>query len=275
MNRRLSTGPQEGAFLTELERRQIPVFSLNKHRGIFRTLEDRTLHEVLRGLTIKGWLLHVERGTYVVVPRAAQRTWREHPFVIAAALAPDPYYISYWAALSFHHLTEQMPQSVVVVTRDQRKAPTIFQGTTYRFITRPQRTFFGIGQYELTALNGAAQVPVCVADPEKSVLDGLSNDRPAGGMDELIKALRTGIKSGQLTVSRLVAYADEYPNRAVGQRLGYILSRCGLAEAELDPLRSAVRRTGYPPYLAGGSARTPAMRDQEWNLMVNVPDHIF
>ena len=120
---------------------------MNKHRGIFRTLEDRELYEVLRSLTAKGWLLHVERGCYVVVPRAAHRTWREHSFVIAATLAPDPYYISYWAALSFHHLTEQMPQSVVVVTRESWKAPVTFQGTTYRFITRPQRTFFGIGRY--------------------------------------------------------------------------------------------------------------------------------
>ena len=67
------------------------------------------------------------------------------------------------------------------------------------------------------------------------------NDRLAGGMDELIKALRTGIQSGQLTVSRLVTYAVKYPDRAVGQRLGYILSRCGMADAELDPLRSAAR----------------------------------
>jgi predicted transcriptional regulator of viral defense system len=265
----------EGTFLTELERQEIPVFSVRKHRHLVDTLGDQELYEVLRGLTAKGWLLHVERGTYVVVPRAAARSWHEHPFVIAATLSPSPYYISYWSALSFHNLTQQMPRKVVTVVRDGRKAPVEFQGTSYQFVTRPARTFFGIGRYELAALNGAAHVDVSIADPEKTVLDCLTNTRFAGGISEVVTSIREGITTQTLSVPRLVDYAIQYPNKAVAHRLGFILSHAGHTGAVLDPLRTAVRRTGYPPSLDNGSARVATYHDQEWNIKVNVSDHLF
>ncbi len=88
------------------------MLSLKKHRALLGDIDDQTLYDLLTQLQGKGWLLRIEQGTYVVVPRAARRTWHEHPFIIAAAMAPDPYYISYWSALSFHNLTTQMPPLV-------------------------------------------------------------------------------------------------------------------------------------------------------------------
>jgi len=115
MNRRLSTGPAEAAFLTEPERRQLFVCSQRKHGHLFDHLAGQTLHEVLLRLTAKGWLLPVERGSYVVVPRAAHRTWREHPFVIAAGLAPDSFYRSYGS------LTEAASQAIKDLARVQSR----------------------------------------------------------------------------------------------------------------------------------------------------------
>ncbi len=112
MNRVLATGRAESRLLADLERQEIPVLSLKKHRALLGDIDDQTLYDLLTQLQGKGWLLRIEQGTYVVVPRAARRTWHEHPFIIAAAMAPDPYYISYWSALSFHNLTTQMPPLV-------------------------------------------------------------------------------------------------------------------------------------------------------------------
>lgn len=55
-----------------------------------------------------------DAGKYVVVPRAA--------------LAPAPYYISYWSALSYHDLTEQLPRGVFVAVCGNRKRALRFQG---------------------------------------------------------------------------------------------------------------------------------------------------
>ncbi len=275
INRVLATGPTESRLLTDLERLEIPVLSLKKHRGLLDIPTDQALYDLLTELEDKGWLLRVEQGTYVVVPRAARRTWREHPFIIAAAMAPDPYYISYWSALSFHNLTRQMPRLVVVAilaSHRRRRTRVEFQGYHYRFVNRAQSTFFGTSRHDMVGLNGAAHVEVEVADAEKAILDSLDDEQLAGGMSDIIGSLRRGLANGGLSLRRLVDYALRYPNRAVVNRLGYILSRGDMDADIVDDLRGRVRRTGYPPYLSGVASREAAYRDPEWNVMVNLPN---
>ncbi len=199
MKRVLATGPAESRFLTDLERLEIPVFSLKRHRTLLDDIADSELYDLLTALEDKGWLLRVERGTYVVVPRAARRTWHEHPFIIAAAMAPDPYYISYWSALSFHNMTTQMPQVVVVVIPAdyrRRRAQVTFQGYRYWFVSRRQATFFGAQPHDMIGLNGAAHVEVMIADPGKAILDSLDDERLAGGMAELSGHCAVGWRTG-------------------------------------------------------------------------------
>jgi len=273
MKRVLSTGPAESRFLTDLERLEIPVFSLKRHRTLLDDIADPDLYDLLTELEDKGWLLRVEQGTYVVVPRAARRTWHEHPFIIAAAMAPDPYYISYWSALSFHNVTAQMPRIVVVVIpvdHRRRRSQVTFQGYHYQFVSRSETTFFGVRSHDMTGLNGAAHVEVMIADPEKAILDSLDDERLAGGIAEIIESLRRGLTNGSLSLPHLVDDALRYPNRAVINRLGYLLSRSGADKDVLDALRGRMRRTGYPPYLSRVAPRIEAHRDPEWNVMVNV-----
>jgi predicted transcriptional regulator of viral defense system len=140
---------------------------------------------------------------------------------------------------------------------------------------RSPRTFYGIRRYEFAGLNGAAHVDVFIADPEKAVLDCLSNDALAGGFGELLDAIRHGLTAERLAVDQLIQYAVEYPNRAVAHRLGYLLSRNGVTASVLDTLRASVRRTGYPPRLSSSAEFADAERDREWNLLVNVPPELL
>ena len=272
MNRSLTTGPNEGRLLTELERLEIPVLSLQRHRALLSDFTDERLRAVLSRLAAKGWLLRIEAGKYVVVPRAARDSWHEHPFIIAAAVAPNPYYISYWSALSFYNLTEQIPQAVFTAVTG-RKRPLTFQGWRYQFVARSAKAFFGFSEHEMIGLNGAAHVEVAIAEPEKAILDSLDAEELAGGILEVIKAIRRGFEDGVFSLERLIDYARLYPNAAVVARLGYVLTHSHLAGAEA--LQSAVRRTGYPPYLSRCTPRLGARRDSEWNLLVNLPDDVF
>jgi len=261
--------------LADLERQEIPVLSLKRHRALLGDLDDQTLYDLLTQLQSKGWLLRVERGTYVVVPRAARRTWHEHPFIIAAAMAPDPYYISYWSALSFHNLTTQMPRLVAVVIppdRRRRQTQVDFQGCQYRFVSRSPATFFSASAHTLVGLNGAAHVEVMIADPEKAILDALDDERLSGGMTEVVEALRRGLENGVVSPRRLVDDALRYPNKGIVNRLGYILARNCPQTSAVETLRAYVRRTGYPPYLSASAPRETTYRDAEWNVMVNHTD---
>jgi len=122
----------------------------------------------------------------------------------------------------------------------------------------------------MTGLNGAAHVEVMIAEPEKAILDSLDDERLAGGIAEIIESLRRGLANGSLSLPHLVDDALRYPNRAVINRLGYLLSRSGADKDALDALRGRMRRTGYPPYLSRVAPRIEAHRDPEWNVMVNV-----
>jgi predicted transcriptional regulator of viral defense system len=272
IKRDLAVGPREAALLTELERAEIPVLSLARHRALLGDFDDVTLYKCIHQLAIKGWLQRIESGKYVVVPRAARGGWQEHPFIIAAAISPRPYYISYWSALSHHNLTEQAPRGVFIAVAG-RKPPLQFQGWAYRFVHRTPIAFYGFHEHEMIGLNGAARVSVCMADPEKAILDALDDEALAGGFSEIVKAIHRGFTDRVLTMDRLVQYALRYPNKAVVARLGYILTRSGVSGA--DRLRHAIRATGYPPRLSTGAASQDVHRDRTWNVMVNVPDYLF
>lgn len=273
IKRSLATGAWESALLTELERAQIPVLSLPRHRAVLTGFDDERLRHTLAQLAAKGWLLRIEAGKYVVVPRAARGSWQEHPFIIAAAIAPEPSYISYWSALSYHNLTEQLPRGVFVVTTGHRKRPLTFQGWRYRFVTRTAAAFFGYGAHEMIGLNGAARVEVAIADPEKAIVDALDAELLAGGMAEVIKAIRRGFADDLLSLDRLTDYTLRYPNKAVVARLGYILTQSHIAGAQ--GLATGIRRDGYSPYLSTSGPREGISRDPVWHLLVNVPADAF
>ena len=273
MKRDLAVGSAEARLLTELERAEIPVLSLHRHRNLLGDFDGATLHRIVHQLAAKGWLQRIEAGKYVVVPRAARQGWQEHPFIIAAAIAPVPYYISYWSALSHHNLTEQMPRGVFVAVAGGRKRALCFQGWSYRFIHRTQHSFYGFHEQEMIGLNGAARVDVAVADPEKAILDSLDDETLAGGFSEIVKAIQRGFADGILALDRLVEYALRYPNKAVVARLGYILARSDITGAGV--LQQAVRRNGYPPRLSATLAADEAPRDHDWNVLINVPDQLF
>ncbi|MBI3971547.1 MAG: hypothetical protein HY332_09685 [Chloroflexi bacterium] len=271
--RSLATGPQEARVLTELERRGISILALPRDPSFLPDIADGHFRKLLHTLRTKGWLLPIEHGKYLVVPRAARGTWGEHPFVIAAGIAPGDYYISFWSALSHHRLTEQVPRIVYVALRGRRKEAVRFQGWRYRFVMLSAAKFYGHAAAEFTALNGAARVDVEIAAPEKAILDSLDNEHLAGGFPEIVKALQRGFALRVLGGDRLVAHARRYPNAAVGVRLGFLLEQFGRPEAQA--LRPIAQRLKHPVFLSLKAPREGARLDPRWRVNVNVSASLF
>lgn len=261
-------GPAEAALLTELERTATPVLRLSASERARLGLQGARARDLLHRLSAKGWLLPIERGKFLLVPRAAVGTWVEEPFVVANGIAPQPCYVSYWSALSFHGLSEQLPRVVFVVTRGRPKPPVEFQGREYDFIPLRASAFYGYAAHEFVALNGAARVEVNVADPEKALLDSLERELLAGGMREIIHAARNGLQQERINVKRLIDYSVRYPNAAVIARAGYIFERLGVPEVAV--LRSRIRRRGEIPSLSIKGRRRTGPIDPTWRLRINV-----
>ncbi len=290
-SRPTALGAAEAGFLAEMDRRGLPVFVVKDHAAdLPGIVAPQQLRDLLHSLCEKGRLEHIERGKYLVLPRAATGTWQEHPFVVAAGIAPQPSYVTGWAALAHQRLTTQLPRVVHVALREKTRKPINFQGTRYQFLFQHASRFYAYAEEEFAALNGAANVPVNVATPVKAILDGLDDERIAGGFEEIVGAVHRFClaldESGSW--SGFVDDVSRYPNLAVVARLGYILSRLSRLDESgdgdagltvprevLDHLHSITRRAGSHPLLSTARPESPSAGDTTWRVRVNVPDDLF
>ena len=266
-------GPLGSHILRTLDRANRPVLNLRKDRALLADLSNPQLHRALHWLETAGYLQAIERGKYLVLPRAgAGGAWQEHPLIIADAIAPEPHYISYWSALSYWNLTTQLPTTVYVVIASGRPRRVSFQQHHYRFVLRPAAYFYGFENVDVTSSN-VMEISLAMATPEKAILDSLDDENLAGGLPEIIEGVRRGLEAKRLTVGSLVDEAQRYPTSAVALRLGYLLQRLGYA-AETRPLQ-ARRTRGRPALLRPGAAVLKGAVDRDWNLVINASEELL
>src|SRR3972149_2448503 len=105
----ISLSDNEASLLTTLAARGKEIFSIRDAYGV--TGENRATRETLERLVDKGWLERIEKGKYLIVPLEARPdgTWAHDPLVVAGHLV-RPSMVSYWSALSYWNLTDQVPR---------------------------------------------------------------------------------------------------------------------------------------------------------------------
>jgi predicted transcriptional regulator of viral defense system len=215
--------------------------------------------KIANDLVHKQWLDRLKSGTYLIVPLAAGETgeYTAHEFVIASHLA-DPMYISYWTALNYHGLTEQVPMTVFAATTDQVPDRDI-HGVAYTFVTITAAKFFG---YDSLAID-AQQVNV--ASVEKTLVDCADHPENCGGIGELAKGLATAdVESAALT-----EYLLRLGNGAAIKRIVYLADLLEIDLGQRDELVDA--------FTSGYSKLDPTRGDEgrhtsEYRLLVNVPE---
>jgi len=210
-------------------------------------------YDILRRLKAEGLVRPVESGKYLLLGFQPERVL-SNPFFIATRLA-HPAYVSFWSAIHFYGLTEQVPRTVFVATT-RRQRPLDFNGSSFVFVRLATHKFFGY-QRELIG-----DLPVLLAEMEKTLVDSLDQPRYAGGLLEVAKALYQAKE--QLAPERLVEYANRMRNRSLCSRLGYLLERFGRSLEGLNVSQTFVRLD--PQGQAGGPY------DHRWRVQINVSD---
>jgi predicted transcriptional regulator of viral defense system len=210
-------------------------------------------YEILRHLKAEELVRPVEAGKYLLLGFQPERVL-SNPLFIATRLA-HPAYVSFWSALHFHGLTEQVPRTVLVATTRKHR-PLNFNGARFVFVRLAPHKFFG---YQREVI---ADLPVLVAEVEKALVDSLDQLRYAGGLLEVTKALYYARE--QLDLERLVDYANRMRNRSLGSRLGYLLNQLGQPVEGLDISQSFV--------LLDPEAKAHGSYDQRWRVRVNVSE---
>jgi len=209
---------------------------------------------LLSRLEKRGWIERIERGKYMIIPLGSERgRYTLNEFVIGSLLV-KPCVISWWSALSYHGLTEQIPATVFIQTtaRKHRQRLEVF-GVRYRIVRVNGRKMFGEENVWIE------DEQVTVTDREKTIIDCLDRPGYCGGIIEVAKALRAGGFDG----GRLSDYAERIGNSGVIRRLGYL---CDVLSIHVD--LPAINTRNY--LLLDPTMPGKGRRDARWRLIINV-----
>lgn len=254
-----SPTPQRATRLTAKAPRDAPTAGKEWHR--IQTPDRQPLTRLLSQLVDAGWLIRLERGKFCLVPLEVESAeqYVGNELLIASRLA-EPCYLSYWTALRYYELTEQISRTVYVVTTKRKHSTRrVIQGLQYRVVTVPEYKFFGFSPVWI----GSDQV--YLADREKTVIDGLDSPRYTGGLIEIAKAIST--LKDLMNWDRVLAYAARMRNGAIPKRLGFLL--------ELYDIRPDVQYKLHLHITKGVSPLDPTAGpegpiDTYWNLRMNL-----
>ena len=131
------------SLLTKIAK-QGDTFTINEVAKV-TNFKRRVLWVLLHRLEKNGWIERIEKGKYLLIPLGEKKgEYTINEFIIGSMLT-DKYAISYWSALHYHGLTEQIPKTVFIQTTNRRKNQnTNIFGIPYKIIRIKQSKFFGI-----------------------------------------------------------------------------------------------------------------------------------
>lgn len=219
----------------------------------------------LKRLHQKGWLRRLKRGVYAIVPLESETA---HPAIEDAwPLAMElfsPCYISGWSAAEHWDLTEQIFNSVSLVTgHPQRSASQSISGVHFRTRTIARERIFG------TTRVWFGSHSVEVADRHRLIIDILDAPDFGGGGRHTMDVVDAYWQGEHHNAEKLLEYALRYGRGAVLKRLGFSAERSGTAPAEwLDRVKANLTKGLVQLDPKSGSG---GRINSRWQVRVNIP----
>jgi len=130
-----------------------------------------------------------------------------------------PSYISFWSALRYHNLTNQLPQCIsVITTRARKKREIIFDHRKIIFTRVKPKYFFGFRKERYQNFD------IFIAEPEKALIDSVLFKKISfTEISEMIKE-----NMDEIDVDLLMKYMIRIENKALIKRFGYLLEKLGV-----------------------------------------------
>lgn len=220
------------------------------------SIRKEVLRVLLSRLETRGLIERIEKGKYLIIPLdSSHGGYSLHEFVVGSLLV-RPCAISYWSALHWYGMTEQIPSTVFVQTPSRKKKQLLeIFGVEYRIVKIKEEKFFGLRHEWIE------ETSVPITDREKTIIDCLDKPHYAGGIQEVSKSLLTK----ELEMERLVTYAQSIGNSMVIRRLGYL---CDLFHIPINLEIPNIRKYEMldPTMPKTGNLNT------KWRLIINVDE---
>jgi predicted transcriptional regulator of viral defense system len=208
--------------------------------------KDTTYAKVhLNRLKNRGVVQQLQRNVYTI---------QNDPLIIASRIV-WPSYISLWAALRYHNLTEQIPNNVSVVTTRAKSCRNIPLTNTMIVFERIRPDwFFGFSKIKINDFE------IFMAEPEKALIDAVLLKRIS--VTEIYSILKENLK--HFSSEKIIDYVLRTQNKALAKRFGWMLSSLGCKNAKkLERMtHETVIPFDYSRPAYGG-------KDKKWGVIVN------
>lgn len=229
--------------IRELEK--YPVFNLNTVRNI--TEKDSNYSKLLVYRLKKEILIfEIEKNKY---------TLNKDPFVIASNII-WPCYISFWSALRYYNLTEQLPQNIFVVTTRARKKKEIkFNDIKIVFTTVKGKYFFGYNKERYQNFD------IFIANKEKALIDSVLFKKIS--FSEICDIIKKNID--EIDTELMVDYLIKIKNKVLIKRFGFLFYKLNIN------IYDKVKRYIDSKYIAlDYSIKGGNKRNKKWGVIENV-----
>jgi len=233
------------------------IFSLEQARLAGETLhlEPSYIPEVLSHLKRLGWIDGLKRELYAFSPDSGISE-PPHEFEMAQKLVLGSV-ISYWTAMRFYELTQQVPNSIQSMVLEGISVPRKLHLKGFQYVYVKKECFFGFQKIWI----GSAKVSI--TDLERTLLEGLRNPKYCGGFSEVLAAFESSLPS--LDISKLTSYSLKL-EEAVAKRLGWVLEQLGV---DLELLRPLLDITMRGPRKLDASREARGKFIRKWQLQDN------
>jgi predicted transcriptional regulator of viral defense system len=204
-------------------------------------LNSKTTAGLLAAWAERGWLSRIQRGLYMRVPLQSTTTEiiPEEPRLIATILF-NPCYIGGWSASEHWNLTEQVFNTIVVLTTKKVHKRTVkIKGMHFQIKTISNKRLFG------TRSVWAGNSKIDISDPTKTIIDCINDPAIAGGIRMTADFLKNYLSSKEKNTTLLLEYAEKMNNSAIYKRLGYLLETYFPDEKELIATCREKMKRGY------------------------------
>jgi predicted transcriptional regulator of viral defense system len=257
-------GPRETQLIYTLEKNNRLIFLISDAKHILQT-SDASVKNVIYRLKEKHRIIEIERGKYLLSPAKSgvEGYWSEHVFKLLNELI-TPYYVSYWTALHYWGMTEQIPRTIYVVTTKTKKDIDFF-GEKIQFVTVVPSKFYG---YTTETIDTDS---FHIATREKTIVDCLDHLCYCGGILEVMKGLWAS--RNQIDFDMLFNSVKQFHVDSIRRRLGYLLETSDMVEkSALKKLRRPF--TGFR-WLDPSANKTVLRYNTTWGLKINIADDVL
>lgn len=251
--------------LSDLIRARETPFSIQEASVVLRQPKEKA-RVTLAYLARKGWLSRIKQGLYIAVPLGITnpQEYKENPRIVADRVFA-PSYISGWSAAEYWEFTDQIFNSVVVITRRKLKSTNIkIQGTNYVVKCVNEKSFSKAKSVSVWFEN----VKILVSDPLQTIVDILDAPYLGGGIRHVSDIVREYFNSKYRNDDELCKYIERKNNKTIYKRLGFLIETLGISAENLKEICQKNLSAGYS--LLDTKVAAQGSFNSKWNLRINV-----